>query len=39
MMIKEGSTKSIDFMTPGTGGLVLRHTCNYMSYSENASFL
>ena len=37
MMTKEGSTKFVNFMTPGAGVLVLERS--HMSYSENALFL
>ena len=38
MMTKEGSTKIVNFMTPGAGVLVQRHW-PYKSYMENALFL
>ena len=38
MMTKEGSTKIVNFMTPGAGVLVAR-VWPYKSYSENALFL
>ena len=37
MMIKEGSMKIVNFMTPGTGLLMLGH--GHMPYSEKALFL
>ena len=38
VIAKEGSTKIVNFMTPGTGVLVLG-VWSYKSYSENALFL
>ena len=37
IIIKEGSTEFVTFMTPKAGVLVLRR--GYMSYNENALFL
>ena len=37
MMTKEGSTKIVNFMTPGTGSCA--RAWQYMSYSKNALFL
>ena len=37
MMTKEGSTKTVNFMTPGAGVLVFGR--GHVSYSENALFL
>ena len=37
LMTKEGSTKYVNFMTPGAGVLMLGR--GHMSYSENALFL